>query len=317
MARPERSRRRRVLLTLEATLVVVLTIYAPGSPSSGASNRHTAAMMATEAVQRAVVAAQAGDQIPKVTTPRLRKAHGDYVDLGDCSAFRKLRSKICPYGDAKGTKTVVVFGNSHSVMWVPGISLVAKAEKWRVIPLVKEACGYEGYVGNGDNPCVLFYKWAKDVIARLHPDVIVIGSYTSPSNWQIGEETVVAQLKRLTRRLILLTDTPWIPRPATCLSRLGATLKSCLWDETPARVQAAVAVRKIAASMRVQYVDVTPWFCDDGLCPSVIDDYIPYYDGSHLTPQYSAFLANDLGAALDLNGTSTVPPVEVRVISDH
>jgi hypothetical protein len=313
MARLSRSHHRRLLWPLAASLVVGLTGYDAGTSSLGAASRRTTPVAATEAVRRAVVAAEAGALVPKVTTPGLRAARVDDVDLGTCSAFKKDRSKVCDFGDPRGTKTVAVFGDSHSVMWVPGLAIVAKAERWRLIPLVKQACGYAGYVRHGDNPCALFYRWAKKVIAELHPDVIVIGSYTSPSSWEFGEEEVVAQLKPLTHRLILLSDTPWIATPATCLTQSLATQETCLWNEPHSRMEAAYDVSKIAATMRVGYVNVTPWFCDKGLCPSVVDDYIPYYDGSHLTPQYSEFLAIDLEWALNLDGTATKQPVEVRL----
>jgi hypothetical protein len=300
------------------TVIGVIATAAYSSSTSLASPiPRTAGTRATIAVQRAVEAANAGAAIPENTIPKLRDAHGDSVNLGNCSAFRKLRSKICKYGDAHGTKTVVVFGDSHSVMWVPGIAILAKAEKWRLIPIVKEACGYEGYVGRGDNPCVLFYHWAKKVIAEIHPDVIVIGSYTSPVNWELGESTVVAELKPLTKRLILLSDTPWIPEPSGCLTKLGATQRTCLWNEPLSRADATVDVSRIAASERVQFIDVTPWFCDEGSCPSLIADYLPYYDGSHLTPQFSEFLASDLGDALNLSGNSTVQPLEIRLPLDR
>jgi O-acetyl-ADP-ribose deacetylase (regulator of RNase III) len=63
----------------------------------------------------------------------------------------------------------------------------------------------------------------------------------------------------------------------------------------------------------VNYIDVTPWFCDDGLCPSIIDGFIPYKDGAHVTPQYSAYLGKAMTTALNLNGTSTVQPTSVAI----
>ena len=71
----------------------------------------------------------------------------------------------------------------------------------------------------------------------------------------------------------------------------------------------------IVASTHVQTLNVTDLLCDQGLCPAVIDRLIPTYDGAHLTPQYSAFLAPELETALNLTGSNTVPFVAVPLPS--
>jgi hypothetical protein len=106
----------------------------------------------------------------------------------------------------------------------------------------------------------------------------------------------------------LLSDTPWIPNPAICLLKPGATQGTCLHHESPKRVRAQAQTKQVASEEDVNYVNVTPWFCDDELCPSVINDIIPYKDGSHVTPEYSKYLGLAMMKALNLDGSSVNPP---------
>jgi hypothetical protein len=46
-------------------------------------------------------------------------------------------------------------------------------------------------------------------------------------------------------------------------------------------------------------IDLTPFFCQDGTCPSVIGSVIVYRDSSHLGGTYSRTLAPYLAAQLD------------------
>ena len=269
---------------------------------------------------QAVADGEQNDPLPAITAPTVANALHDHVNLGRCSAFRRLRSAICNYGDPNGTKTVVVFGNSHSAMWVPALAVAAKADHWKLYPVVKESCGYDTYTDevpglNPMNQCSSWYDWAKTVIAGLHPNVLVMGSYTKTTYWELGERKVIAQLRPLTKRFVLLSDSPWIPAPAQCLLYLNATQGTCLRHESPRRIAVQVKTHAIATVMHVQYLDITPLLCDERRCPSVIDGIIPTADGSHVTPQYSAFVALAFDAGINLTGGHTVAIVSAPVPS--
>jgi hypothetical protein len=300
---------------LVALAIVTLAPVAMASYASGAVAAHPLAVLA-----QAVADGEQNEPLPATTTPTVAHAFYDHVDLGRCSAFRRLRSAICNYGDPNGTKTVVVFGNSHSAMWIPALAVAAKADHWKLYPVVKESCGYDTYTDvvpglNGANACSSWYGWAKTVIARLHPNVIVMGSYTFTKYWALGERLVISQLRPLTKRFVLLSDSPWIPSPAECLTFPNATQGTCLRHESPQRIAAQVKTHAVAQVMHVQYLDITPLLCDDRLCPSVIDGIIPTADGSHVTPQYSAFVALALDAGINLTGGHTIAIVSAPVPS--
>jgi hypothetical protein len=142
---------------------------------------------------------------------------------------------------------------------------------------------------------------------------LVMGSYTKTTYWALGERTVIRQLLPLSKRFVLLSDSPWIPAPAQCFLIAHATQGTCLRHETPIRIGVQDQTRHVARVMHVQYLDITPLLCDAQLCPSVIDGIIPTADGSHVTPQYSAFVALALDQGINLTGSHTNAIVSVPV----
>ncbi len=317
------ERRRAILVAGWASVLLAsgLTLTIASGASAGALGSHTSldgipASAPLVAVANAVVAVKTWAAVPSVLDPPLATAGSDGVNLGVCSQYPVLTGKLCNLGDPTGAKTLVVFGNSHSVMWVPALSLIAKAEGWKLYPIVREACSYEIYPnldGEWDpqNACSTFYDWAKKTIKKLHPDVIVMGSFDQSLQWVAGEETIVRQLKPLTKRFILLGDVVAGQSPETCLARAGATQGTCAKPEGSNSLE--MQAKSIAASTKVDFLDVRPLSCEDQICPAVIGGLIPTKDRAHLTPQFSAFVAPALALALNLGGRHVIDIVPVAV----
>jgi SGNH domain-containing protein len=319
----DRSRRRAVLIAgwVSVLLASGLSLALPTDATADGIGPHTSldgvpASVPLSAVESAVVAAKTWTALPSVLVPSIATASSDGVNLHACSQYPRLTRKVCNLGDPTGTKTLVVFGNSHSVMWVPALALIAKAEGWKLYPIVREACGYEVFVNLGQfwkstNPCSTFYVWAKATITRIHPDVIVMGSYDESPGWAAGEEQIVRQLKPLTKRFILLGDDVGGVAPETCLAQAGATQGTCARPEgSNAR---ELEAHKIAVTRKVDFLDIRPLMCDDQTCPAVIAGFIPTKDSAHLTPQFSAFVAPALALALNLGGRNTIKMVPIAV----
>ena len=320
---PRYTRRRAVLLAGWASVLLAsgLSLSITTDANASGAGPHTsldgvAASVPLAAVESAVVGVKSWTALPSVIIPSIATASSDGVNLGACSQYPVLTRKVCNLGDPTGTKTLVVFGNSHSVMWVPALSLIAKAEGWKLYPIVREACAYEVYVNLGqfwmpDNPCTTFYTWAKTAIKRIHPDVIVMGSYYESSGWIAGEEQIVRQLKPLTKRFILLSDDVRGVAPATCLAQADATQGTCSRHEGSNSHERQA--QKIATTRKVNFLDIRPLLCDDEICPDVIGGFIPTKDSGHLTPQFSAFVAPALALALNLGGRNTIKLVPIAV----
>ena len=293
-----------------ASIALVVTVAYTASPFAAAIGAKNASLTPTNAVIAAVRAAQAGVAVPSATAPSLTAAAGDSEQIGDCSAYLHVTSRLCQFGDATGAKTMVVFGNSHSAMWIPALSIIAKADEWRFTPVVKEACGYDQYVNltkmhlGPKNQCRLWFEWASAQVKRIHPDVLVIGVYAF-RYWEAGLQSVIAKLKPFAGRVVLISDAPGLPQVAAdCLMTSGATQRSCLFleSQSPAPTNAYRVVGALARRDGASWIDVQSWFCSRGLCPSVINGIIPYWNKRHMTKTYSRYLAPTLAPLLHLNG---------------
>ena len=294
-----------VLWPVAVSMIVIVAIVSESQFAYvSAAGPTVPGLSASTAVIDAVAAAKAQDPIPTATDPSILNAVTDYTFIGRCSAYRTTRSAICEMGDPKGTKTIILFGNSHSSMWIPTIAILAKQAKWKFFPIVKEACGYDDYVALRHiglrNPCARWYRWSLTVIRRIHPDMVVVGAY-GYREWAKGMSMILPHLKPLTKRLVLIADVPGVQAiPGYCLSESGANLGSCLWPESMERITDLSIARRLASVTRIGFVDPESWLCYRRLCPSVINGLIPYYDTSHLTVAYARYLAPDLGVSLDL-----------------
>jgi peptidoglycan/LPS O-acetylase OafA/YrhL len=283
-------------------VVVVSLVAAPSDPFKGpAVAAAPRPVSAQAAVTTSVVQAEEGAPIPAELSPSLANAAADFRGIGTCSGYKRTSNKICQFGDALGVSRMVVFGDSHSTMWIPALSQIATAAHWQFQPVVKEACGYTDYLADpSHSQCAQWFTFARRTIAALHPTLLVISVYHL-AGWTTAMPTILRDLASPGTRELLLSDAPGMPiAPVDCLLENGADLKTCLWPQPARSISDDRAAQTIAAAAGAEFVDVAPWFCADGQCPSVVDGLITYADVGHITGTYARFLVPELGPALRL-----------------
>jgi hypothetical protein len=88
----------------------------------------------------------------------------------------------CAYGDTSSTRSVILYGNSQAQMWAPALDWLGKRDHFKVVPIMKAACGVfidKGYVGpNGQvsKLCLHFAQWSTQKINALHPALLIIAT---------------------------------------------------------------------------------------------------------------------------------------------
>ncbi len=98
-------------------------------------------------------------------------------------------------------------------------------------------------------------------------------------------------------------NTPKLPRETgVCLSSRPPDLGACAFAPGPRAQEEARASFDAARAAGVGVVDALKWFCSDGVCPSVVGNYITMRDSEHMTPDYARWLARPLEAELGLAG---------------
>jgi peptidoglycan/LPS O-acetylase OafA/YrhL len=359
LVRPRRS----LLLTVGLSGALIATIllstaalpsltgsgHAPTSklsaqkPKSGTGSTETtinpavaAAQNLTDQVQADVAQSVGIQDVPANLTPSLADAASDeaapFVD-GCFDGFTENSVNPCNYGDitAPSSKTVVLFGDSHALMWFPAFDNLANQYGWQLIPQAKATCPpiditvYSPDLGEWYTGC---NQWRAAVVARiqaLHPALVVLGfsrEYGIPDDrvvvdgtaWMQGLSSMMTTLRATGAQVVLMGDVPYpmsglVP---DCLSAHLTDATACTMPKqypyfNPSGVGQEEAV---AAAAGASYIDTEPWFCAGNTCADIVNNLLVYRDDNHITDTYASWLTPVIGADLEVatNGLFGTPP---------
>ena len=275
-------------------------------------------------VRASALAAERGRPVPGDLKPGLFDLRDQTAPLGDCD-YRTGTTELCPTGDTDADRTIVVLGDSHARALSPAVEELGEQHGYRVYVLVYSGCSATDLVqidratGRAWSPCEDFKSWAKDTIASLHPDMVVVstsaGLYQDPESGAVvrsnrgfghyldvleeGWQQLFEDLSDDTDHVFVVGNTPKLPRETgVCLSQGRPDLGDCAFEPGPYAHREAEASFRAARAAGAGVVDAGPWFCADDLCPSVVGRYITMRDSEHMTPDYARWLATPLAAAL-------------------
>lgn len=233
-------------------------------------------------------------------------------------SFKSTDSKPCYFGDPKGDKLVVLWGDSHANHWFPALNAGAKENGWKVAYYTKVGCRTLDYgVTTMDTrrECVNWVKATQKRIIASDPDLVVIGA-----RWNMPVFTAVAEgdpgsrvaglrpgdtessvgLRPVTTALndakiptALIVDNPVSPNSVPrCVARTGLNDNTCDWPlpNDFGRTEAAAA----RGLPYVHTVDLNSYLCPDGTCKAVIDGTITLRDDDHLSIPFVESLTGEL-----------------------
>ncbi len=263
------------------------------------------------------------DLAPPLRTARddLPRIYGDGCHLDLASVDSGAGSGRCTYGDPAGTRTVVLFGDSHAAQWFPALERLATERGWRLVSLTKSACpSVDATVWSGalKRPYRECDAWRAGALARIRdlaPALVVTtnsrdhhlavdGADTAPGTqepaWAAALDRTIATLRGAAGFVVVLGDTPRADvNPPVCLSRHPEDPLTCATAINLALDPDHVALeRAVAERAGVAFVDVTPWVCPSAPCPVVVGRFLVYRDDHHLTATYARALAPRLEAVL-------------------
>ncbi|MEI5672042.1 MULTISPECIES: acyltransferase family protein [unclassified Nocardioides] len=278
-------------------------------------------------VQASVVAAQDGTDIPSVLRPGLLDLDADRADLGGCE-FYGTPFERCQRGDPDADRTLVVLGDSHGRHWIPAFEEMGFTTYY----LVKSGCNpslrdvaARDLSGDWDQ-CADFADWAREQVADLRPDLVVLSGSVPPGFSIDGEvrtddltarDTVlesyretIDELTPLAGEVVVLGD---VPRRQTlagsCLGARGATLEDCLERPVERNQMMTEAMREATRGTSARFVPIDDWFCADDRCPAVVGDVITMRDKHHISTVYAAELAVPLAERIGIEiPTSVIEP---------
>ncbi|MFT4084900.1 MAG: acyltransferase family protein [Nocardioides sp.] len=302
------------------------------SPSASGTSSSTASASASSGtatidrqvrlVRASVTAARDDQPIPTTLEPAVTGLSDDTEDVGDCDYLAGSR-QLCARGDATGSKTLVVLGDSHGRHWIPAMDKIAKRAGYRAYYLVMPQCVASMITPDKLNEteaftdCDDFHAWAIAQIKKLRPDLLIISSrsVTTGIHDASGRHTAHGYVRKaeyagyqeMLRDVMPYADrTAWIRDvpalrldPATCLSS-NARLGPCMTKPDPDLEEGADLQVKAARAAGAEVIDMDDYFCWQGECPAVVGSTITHRDFNHMTTTYAAELAKPLGTKLGL-----------------
>jgi len=307
-------------------MTVLISTHSEASAAGTGGNGFTKASLAT--IRRLVNAAPRIHSVPENLTPSVA---GAYFDFGipntwtGCDAtYGQVQAPACSFGDPHGSHVVVLYGDSHALMWATALNDIAIRAQWRFVLLSKPGCPVnllpipnpQGWEAPGGEwvACDQWRRNATDRINRIDPDLLIVTQQVHlldrPKQWQQGLERALMAITAPKTTKVILGN---IPR----LSQLGPQCLSQHLDDVQACSQAASgsspayqrAEQTAASITRSRYVDVTPWFCSR-YCTSIIGHFGVYAEAAHVTNSYARYLETVLASALGLTPKVALPPVK-------
>jgi peptidoglycan/LPS O-acetylase OafA/YrhL len=295
-----------------------------------------AAQNLTNQVQADVAQSVGIQDVPANLTPSLVDAASDeaapFVD-GCFDGFTENSVNPCDYGDltAPQSKTVVLFGDSHALMWFPAFDNLSNQYGWHLIPQAKATCPpinitvYSPILGEWYTGC---NQWRAAVVARiqaLRPALVVLGfsrEYGIPDDhvvvdgaaWMQGLSSMMTTLRATGAQVVLMGDVPY-PQSGLvpdCLSAHLTDATACTMPKqypyfNPSGVGQEEA---LAAAAGAGYIDTQPWFCAGNSCAVIVNNILVYRDDNHITDTYASWLTPVIGADLEeaTDGLFGTPP---------
>jgi peptidoglycan/LPS O-acetylase OafA/YrhL len=244
----------------------------------------------------------------------LPRTIADGCELG----FGRDQLKPCIYGDRVSHTTVVLFGDSHAAQWFDALRWIGNRQHWRLVVMTKEGCtpAEVSFRDDDDSLCARWREKAKARISRLHP-ALVIASWARwmqplvsqkagvPTGhggpWQDGVADIFAFLRRSAKQVVFISDTPYLPQSAPdCVADHLSDVRRCTVTRHNATILPEIkkAELRIAKQEQIHSIDPTSWFCGPRVCPVIVGNILLYHDKSHMTTDWSRFIAPALDAGV-------------------
>jgi hypothetical protein len=254
-------------------------------------------------------------------------------DRAGCTTDYLERSALgCVHGDPNGTRTVVLWGDSHVWMWLPAFDAIGMDAQTQIVEFSKSSCGPQDMriwlerLRRAYKECDDFNRFVAGRIEALRPDVVVLtggakgvrlveGDHGTAQGvedaWAAGMASTIRAVAPFAGQTIVLGDIAYpASEPADCLSAHANDPHACdtprsgavdengnpagVFDDHNQREQ------QVAEQNGARYVSVTRWLCRDNVCPAVIGGLAVYRDYFHISPNYAYWLSNALGTATGL-----------------
>ncbi|MGO4803636.1 acyltransferase family protein [Arthrobacter sp. 2MCAF15] len=221
----------------------------------------------------------------------------------------------CIFGPPGSSQTMVVVGDSHAAQYVDPLVMAGSAAGWKVQAMVRNGCPFTAAPPSDGTTvyrgCSEQNRATMQRILQLRPRLVVVSGmapagYRQALNWAWGspEELVngyVQLLKPLLDagiRVAVVPDSPYPDFSAPdCVQANGSDSPKCEFRVSDAG--AADPLQLAGARVPgIEILDMSAYFCRNGVCPAVIGNVLVYRD-NHMTNTFAKTLAPALARQLN------------------
>ena len=302
-------------LLLTAATLVVTTVLLQGHTDHSTEGALRGITPGTnEQVAKLVAASTRIERIPADAVLSVQASARHFgAPQGPCTpAVQQLTVPACIFGDPQGHRTMVLFGDSHALMWFTAVDAIAKQAHWRLVILGKGYCMANEYppnVSGIQNLCSRWQTFAIQRIRQLHPDLVVVTQeyqnapgrvvYTE-KQWRRAMEKTFAKIEGPDTRFVVIGNIPsGDPSPPDCLAAHPQQVQECSMPSTNPDAIYDRAEEQAVTAYGGHYISVRPWFCSQR-CSAMIGRYFVYVNELHITASYSIYLEHVLAEKLEL-----------------
>jgi len=245
------------------------------------------------------------DPLPGPTLIR-EPRHRDY--LVSYTSSKRVHQRL---GHPTGRR-VWLIGDSHAQHWQEAFTALADARGWSLWVDAKMACGLSLYdVEREGEPFETCRRWSDRVLQAFEadpPEIVILGQSRRQRRWDVGKGRKAAKANRTAHQelwerlaatgatVLVIPDIPrWKTDPVEChLAGRSCRVPISSLDDTIDPV-----LRAARGSEHAELLDLTDAVCPKGVCQPVIGNVFVYRDTNHLTPEYAASIAEEVGRRMD------------------
>lgn len=247
-----------------------------------------------------------------------REQRPESVAAGCHASLEAVDLPACVFGSRNGSRTVVLWGDSHAVNWFPAFDRLARERHWRLIALTKSGCSslempvWSAVLRRDYTECA---RWRETMLQRIlqeRPDLVVLANLSTDIGgadaWRNGLDKRLTSLTAAGLDVAVMRDTPRVPVDVpTCAARAlwrGREVNDACqflatdrrpWHDDVARYQAAA----LEEHRRVLHVDMSEYFCSGAVCPVADGRQLRFYDDNHMAPAFAASLSDGLATRIE------------------
>lgn len=236
------------------------------------------------------------------------------ADIGEAKLIR------CTFGDTASDTTIVLFGDSHALMWLDAFAKAATDEGWKLITMFKGGCPSVTVANIGQyqfDRMRTCRRWRTRALSWInaHPPDLVVMSNTDgynivvggrlikpskrPAVWKRGTAKTLAALPDPSHALILGDAPENNGDPVRCLKSHRHNMAKCeARRQAPRKRPFEVVERKAAAAAGAHFRTLYGKICSYDPCPVVQGNVLMWRDAGHLSTTFAKLLAPSLAAVV-------------------